>query len=389
MTKFKLLLLLLITIILILIIPLVHPIINTSKPLVQKNNKPFDAKVLELLDKDYKIMELTFYPNADPTIIIQNALNEAKNSTKPIKIIVPPGQYKLTQSLHIYSNTWLHFSNNTVLKKATNHHEIMLINGDFHDSYQEYNGNSNIVVDGGIWDAEGADPSVWTPSIFGFAHGKNIIIQNVVLKNISGGHAIDCAGNKNIIIQDSKFLGFNISNKNNYVEAIQIDGMISSKAFRRFGDVDSTVTKNILIQNNYFGNSHVKTMKPWGVGIGSHSALHNHPHSTIRIINNTFEGLSLAAIKAYNWSDVIIKGNKMIDCYVGIQIEGNGVYYLETGNKESGELAIDNFHVTSNKFYNIENSSILITKSKNPLEQIIMKNNLYQNSATQLTILGN
>ncbi|PKG22103.1 glycoside hydrolase family protein [Niallia nealsonii] len=388
MTKFKLLILLLLTISLLLLI-IVYPNTNTSKPAAIKKIKPFDAKVLGLLDKDYEMIEVTFSDDVAPTTTIQNALNKAKNSKEPIKVIVPSGKYKLTKSLHIYSNTWLHFSDNTLLTKTKNHHEIMLINGDFHTSYQKYNGNSNIIVDGGIWDAEGADPSVWTPSVFGFAHGKNILIQNVVLKNISGGHAIDCAGNKNIIIQDSKFLGFNISEKNNYVEAIQIDGMISPKAFRRFGDVDSTVTKNILIQNNYFGNSHVKTMKPWGVGIGSHSALYNHPHSTIKIINNTFEGLSLAAIKAYNWSNVVIKGNKMINCYVGIQIEGNGVYYLETGNKDSGELSIDNFNITSNKFYNIENSSILITKSKDPLEQIIMKNNLYQNSTTQLTILGN
>lgn len=389
MTKFKLLILSLLTISLLLLIIIIYPTSNTSKPAAIQKTKSFDAKVLGLLDKDYEMIEVIFSDDVDPTTTIQNALNKAKNSKKPIKVMVPSGKYKLTKSLHIYSNTWLHFSDNTVLTKAKNHHGIMLINGDFHDSYQKYNGNSNIIVDGGIWDAEGADPSVWTPSVFGFAHGENILIQNVVLKNISGGHAIDCAGNKNIIIQDSKFLGFNISNKNNYVEAIQIDGMISSKAFRRFGDVDSTVTENILIQNNYFGNSHVKTMKPWGVGIGSHSALYNHPHSSIKIINNTFEGLSLAAIKAYNWSNVVIKGNKMINCYVGIQIEGNGVYYLETGNKASGELAVNNLNIDSNTFYNIEKSSILITQSKDSLEKISIKNNQYKNSITKLTILNN
>ncbi|GAA3319023.1 hypothetical protein GCM10020331_024210 [Ectobacillus funiculus] len=68
----------------------------------------------------------------------------------------------------------------------------------------------------------------------------------MIKKNIVGGHAIDSAGNKDVIIKKiTNSLAFMGAGDEPYIEAIQIDGMISKKAFRRFGTVDFTVTKKI------------------------------------------------------------------------------------------------------------------------------------------------
>ncbi|MFP3125348.1 hypothetical protein OH784_21915 [Ectobacillus funiculus] len=327
------------------------------KPLAEKiqekegpAEKPFE-EISQLLDRDYKIITVSFPKKSDPSKQIQKALNLAKNSKIPIKVIIPEGSYTLKKALHIYSNTWLYTSPNTVFRKANTHKEIMLLNGDFKVSYKGYDGNSNIIVDGGIWDAAGKD-KVWTPSVFGFAHGRNILIQNTVIKNIVGGHAIDSAGNKDVIIKNNKFLGFYGSGNEPYIEAIQIDGMISEKAFRRFGTVDFTVTKNIRIEDNYFGNSHVKGMKPWGVGVGSHSTALANPYSNIQILNNTFEGMTYAAVRGHNWENTLVKGNRFIDCALGVRIDKFGSYYTVDGKHHitNGKFITSQFKVESNVF---------------------------------------
>jgi hypothetical protein len=320
-----------------------------DEPIKKKNYK---NEVLQLLKRKYKTINVTFPKYSDPSTQIQKALDLAKNSKKPIKVVIPPGDYTLTTSLHIYSNTWLQASNKTIFRKATTHREIMLLNGDFKASYYNYDGNSNIVVDGGKWDASGATPTLRTPSVFGFAHGHNILVQNTIVKNIVGGHAIDSSGNKNVIIQNNKFLGTRLGN-DYFTEAIQIDGMVSEKAFRRFGTVDLTVTKNMIIDNNYFGNSHVKGMKPWGVGVGSHSAAYKKPYTNIQITNNTFDGMTYAAIRGFNWSNILIKSNHFLECEQGILINGYGPYYYMKNGKDyqsQGELINSNIRITSNIF---------------------------------------
>ncbi|WP_440969868.1 hypothetical protein ACSS6N_18625 [Peribacillus frigoritolerans] len=324
--------------------------------------KPFTEEILHLLQKDYKTIPVSIPHGSDASKQIQKALNTARDSDTPIKVLLPKGKYTLKKSLHIYSNTWLKIPSKTILQKADSNNDIMLLNGDFKATYHGYNGNSNIIIDGGIWDAGGANIKLRTPSVFGFAHGHNILIRDTVLKNIVGGHAIDLAGNKNVLIRNSKFLGSRSSN-DDYTEAIQIDGMISDKAFRRFGSVDFTVTKNVRIEHNYFGNSHVRNMNPWGVGVGSHSASHNRPYTNIQIIDNTFEKMTYAAVRGHNWKDILIKENQFIECAQGIQIDSLGNYYYTKNGKDKsskGALVIAKFEIHNNDFVDTLGSPIVL-----------------------------
>ena len=42
-------------------------------------------------------------------------------------------------------------------------------------------------------------------------------------------------------------------------------------AFPKFGTTDGTITKNVVIENCYFGNSDHPKMKAWNRAIGSHA----------------------------------------------------------------------------------------------------------------------
>ncbi|WP_160725745.1 glycosyl hydrolase family 28-related protein [Bacillus sp. USDA818B3_A] len=322
-------------------------------------NNSFEDNVLKLFEKDYKIVKVSFPKGSNPSKQIQKALNLAKDSKTSIKVIIPKGKYTLKDTLHIYSNTWLYTDPDTILRKSDKHDDIMLINGEFNATYKKYGGNSNIIVDGGVWDARGESSKQRTPSVFGFAHGENIIIQHTNVKNVYAGHAVDSSGNKNIIIRDNNFLGSR--NGNEYTEAIQIDGMVSDLAFRRFGSVDLTVTTNMVVDNNYFGNSNEKGMKAWGVGIGSHSAALNKPYSNIQIFNNTFERMTYAAIRGHNWENIMITGNYFYDCVLGIQIDSSGkYYYLNNGEHHQGygNLLVSEYEIKENHFLGKEGSSI-------------------------------
>lgn len=78
--------------------------------------KPFTEEILHLLQKDYKTIPVSIPHGSDASKQIQKALNTARDSDTPIKVILPKGKY-------------------TLKNKAT---------------YHGYKGNSNIIIDGGI-----------------------------------------------------------------------------------------------------------------------------------------------------------------------------------------------------------------------------------------------
>jgi hypothetical protein len=358
----------------------IAPSENSGKHTENPPIETFQDEVIKLFERDYKTIKVTFTKDSDPSKQIQKALNLAKKAQQPIKVVIPKGTYIVKDALHIYSNTWLHLSSDTILRKSDTHDDLMLLNGDVNASYHNYDGNSNIIVDGGTWDAVGKSSKQRTPAAFGFAHGKNIIIQNTIVKNVYAGHAIDSSGNKNVIIRNNQFLGARKGNV--YTEAIQIDGMVSDKAFRRFGSVDLTITTNMIVENNYFGDSGAKDMRPWGVGVGSHSAAHKKPYSNISIINNTFERMTYAAIRGHNWENVFIKENYFYDCAQGIQIDSLGKYYFLTKGEHhqgNGNLVIASIQINGNHFIGRKDSSIiLVGDSKDFRGEIITTSNSYK-----------
>ncbi|GAA3319021.1 hypothetical protein GCM10020331_024200 [Ectobacillus funiculus] len=93
-------------------------------------------------------------------------------------------------------------------------------------------------------------------------------------------------------------------------------------------------------------------MKPWGVGVGSHSTALASPYSNIQILNNTFEGMTYAAVRGHNWENTLVKGNRFIDCAMGVRIDKFGSYYTVDGKHHitNGKFITSQFKVESNVF---------------------------------------
>ncbi|PKR82509.1 hypothetical protein [Heyndrickxia camelliae] len=344
-----------------------------------KSHKISTNKSINMFKLNYKIIQVNFPSNSDPTQQIQQALNTAKNSRQPIKVLIPEGNFVLTHALHIYSNTWLCLSPTTTFLKSYNNKESMLLNGDTGANYYKYNGNSNIIIDGGIWDANG----IFTPSVIGISHGKNIIVQNITVKDVMAGHAIDCAGNKEVEIRNNKFLGYKKVKNELYPEAIQIDGLVSKRVFTGFGNIDFTVSKNINIHNNYFGNSYLPGMLPWGVGVGSHTASYQSPFVKINIKNNVFEGMTFTAVRIHNWQDINIENNYFRSCNQGIQIDTKDITYSPNNpnSPKLNKLVISNINILENQFNNIKQYAIKLLGNYDEYQKyIISRNNVFINS---------
>ena len=75
--------------------------------------------------------------------------NRATGQT-PYKIIIPPGHYKLTGTLCMYSNMYLYAQGATITKTSTTKHLILRL-GNTKESAGGYSGYQNIVIDGGTW----------------------------------------------------------------------------------------------------------------------------------------------------------------------------------------------------------------------------------------------
>ncbi|MER2058999.1 MAG: right-handed parallel beta-helix repeat-containing protein [Niallia sp.] len=253
----------------------------------------------------------------DDTNGIQKALNLAKNNEDIVTVHIPKGIYKLSETLVVYSNTHLILEDGAIILR--DHLSSMLVNGEANHNYYGYNGEGNITIEGGTFDGNIQEYPTGFNGI-GIARGSNITIKNVTIKDIAQGHAIDINASKNVLIENCKFIGYSdptADHSRNYTEAIQI-AEHTKMGFPRFGAYDGTPSKNITIQENYFGNSDTTGASPWPVGVGNHLTVQDKYNSNIKIINNTFDGMPLAGVRPYKWQDTTISNNTFLSCYIGV-----------------------------------------------------------------------
>lgn len=254
---------------------------------------------------------------ADDTEAIQQALNIAKDAGQ-VSIFIPSGIYKVTKKLIIYANTTILMRPDTIILR---HHNASLFqNGPDGAEYSGYNGNGNIIIDGGV-----LDPNLlnydYECSGINLSHAENIIIRNLTIKDIYAGHALDIAGVRNVLIENCKFIGYKnrADGSRYYAEAIQT-GFATRGDFPAFGLHDGTVTTNVTVRNCYFGPSGTPGTTAWPCGIGHHGAVHDIWPNNIHIENNTFENCPFRAIRLYKFKDVYIRDNVFRNCIGGVII---------------------------------------------------------------------
>jgi parallel beta-helix repeat protein len=267
---------------------------------------------------------------ADDTAEIQTALDKCKINGGIVRI--PAGTYKITAPLIIYSNTWLSLASGATIQRGSNQ-DNMLRNGS-DGTVGGYLANQNILITGGVWDAnKAAYPTYCT--IMGFGHMTNLIIRDAIFRNLYDWHMIEVNSTKNGHVQFCRFENYGTATTG--TEMLQIDCMHDSVLFPWFGPYDSTMCQDITIEGCTFVN---------GVtAIGSHSSYDGLTHKNIRIINNWFETMSKEAVKTLNYEEVNVSNNVFTDCWKGLIVTAS----------TNGQL--NGFNISNNQFLNINRDS--------------------------------
>jgi hypothetical protein len=238
-----------------------------------------------------------------------------------IHIIFPPGRYILRRPLRLREHTYLEASEGAFFLKK--HHGPMLLNLRRRDRMRNYNGNGNIIISGGKWNAN--YPAYRGGTSFVFAHAKHIVIEKAQLLEHGGGHAIELNAVKHAEVRDCQFCGYDDRNgKRSYSEAIQLDLAKARRVFPWGGSVfDQTACQDIWIHHNYFGPS--QTKGSWGRAVGSHSATADRWHERIYITDNKMKETLQWAVRAFSWRDIVCYHNRVDNCGSGIAIHLNHV----------------------------------------------------------------
>jgi polygalacturonase len=303
--------------------------------------------VLEL-EIDAREFGLTGHNAKKDTAALQKALNFAKKHFGTT-INVPNGEYYIKKALVIYAGTTLKLENNTVLKRQGK--DALIKNGKRPHRYYGYNGNSYITITGGTLDMNGKlKPFNNTAMCIG--HAQEITITDVTVKDVVGGHALDACGVNGLHISDCRFVGFNdLKGDRSFSEAIQLDIQVKG-AFPKFGATDGTITKSVIIERCYFGNSTTEGMQPWNRAIGSHASRYNQYYENVHIRHNIFEDLQYYALTPLKCKNTYIHHNLFEHCQGGIRYLGikDGKNAKDLDGIEQPSQAGENLNIYNNEF---------------------------------------
>ncbi len=270
---------------------------------------------------------------ADDTNAIQTALTLAASAAGTASMVfIPKGIYRLTQTLRLYARTYLKLDQGT--RMVRHHSSSFLINGDWNASYPGYDGQGQIVIEGGVWDGNILQyPDMFNG--FGLARARNVIVRDLEVRDIVTAHAIDMNACDDVLIDNCRFLGYRdgtVDQSRNYAEAIQVANHTET-GFSDFGSFDGTPSRNIRVTNCYFGASGTAGTQAWPAGVGNHYAVHDIYVSNFVLEGNTFDGMTFAGFRSFKFADVVVANNVFLNCHKGIMLSN------PAANTESSKTA--------------------------------------------------
>ena len=291
----------------------------------------FSAEDADQFRENMQELVLNVQDGEDITVKLNTLLAQARDRAtdeKQCKVIVPPGNYTLTGTLHMYSNICLYAEGATITKTSPRK-EILLRLGDTQKSAGGYEGYRNITIDGGTWDSnyECVEDKEGPGGFVGFriGHATNVTVKNVTFLNNLKSHFLELAGVKNTEITGCTFRGYWKEFTGGGQECIQLDACMP-RIFPGYLPYDGSVCENIVIKDNTFEDVFA--------GIGSHSMMFDKPYKNITISNNRFNNLKKRAIWCLNYQDTVVTGNTMTNV-------GGGVYvrsvYTRNAHTVSGQ----------------------------------------------------
>lgn len=282
------------------------------------------------------------------TKAIQKALNAARYGEHTVYI--PSGTYYISKALVIYDHTTLILEDDTILQRHSR--DALLKNGKKFGFYHGYQGNGHIKIKGGIFDMNGSKYP-YNNTAMSIGHAEDIELIDITVLDVVGGHALDACGINGLYIKDCKFKGFfDVNGDRSFSEAIQLDIQVPG-SFPKFGTTDGTITKNVVIEDCYFGNSNQPKMQAWNRAIGSHASRYNRFYENIHIRNNVFNGMNEYALTPLKSKTMFISNNTFINCNGGIRFlgvkDGKNAADVSTGQVQKTQAG-DNLTVTGNHF---------------------------------------
>jgi hypothetical protein len=281
---------------------------------------------------------------------IQAALDAAASAGGGI-VVVEAGAWVITQTLLIYSNTTIRLHPQANILRGAEI-DCMIRNGTV--GVALYGANSNIVIDGGVWDGNKA---VYTSNCcsMAFGHCDNVIIQNAVIKDAPGWHLIELNAVQNGMVQRCVLSGLTAAGK----EAIQLDLMKGSGQYPWDTNFDNTPCHSIRLLNNIITDC--------TRGVGSHSSTAGKYHSDVIVEHNVFRDLTEEAIYTEDWANTVISNNSfervvkaihiraLSNTIRNITISGNIIKDCTDGNTEGRGVQVEGV----NGGVSVQNGSIV------------------------------
>lgn len=302
----------------------------------------------------------------DDRMGIQKALNMAKRTSETITVNIPAGQYYISDSLIVFSNTKLILDDNATIT-CLNATHLMVYNGSLtEDPAGGYERSSNITIRGGIWDGNGQSGEI-NSSLIMLVHASQVTISNVYMKNCCGNHFIDFAGVSNAQITGCTFRDFIHKNGINYTddtqngmsvsimsEAIQLDYTTADSSGEAAAPYDNTACKNITVTGCHFVNCLS--------GIGNHHA--GSLTYGYRIQDNTFSNMESYCINMFSAGGAQVYGN------TASNVSGFVLIYLCDGGNNSNiivasnEINNTNAQKTKNGIMILESEGVVANKNQ-------------------------
>lgn len=258
---------------------------------------------------------------------MQAAIDAASQGLGGGKLYFPEGKYLVKKMVQLKSNIDIRLHDDATIVNGINFQgrpSIVFMTGPFINGGDKifWEPTENISFTDGTIDMNGALneegtkpknlPLINSSGGFAIGNSSNVTIRNVTFKDSYQGHAIQIAGSKNVLVDQSRFLGQALPKtiKDNAMitkESIQIEPM-TRKGFPYALNETGVKSENVTIQNSYFGKSDKSGELVTAIGTHYQTITTQNP-SNIKILNNHFDNLVYSGIRFTGFTDIVIKDN--------------------------------------------------------------------------------
>ena len=236
------------------------------------------------------VADATDAGGTDNTSAFQDAMDAAWNGGKGGTLLIPPGAYKLADSVIVRSNVRI-IGYGATLRKYSNNTSYSSFQA-LSNGSQGYGSSAvNVTFEGLTF--RGKFGSSACGNAVTLHHARGVTFRKCTwTEAILSGHAIDLMGCDGVLVDDCTFAGFSPQVDREYVEAIQVDySMADGGGSDTTNSFDGLGTINVTAQNNRFVPLVVgATPYPAPNPIGSHSRVVGRWLENITFDNNWVEG---------------------------------------------------------------------------------------------------